>query len=670
MDKKFNLFKEFGRHINYALDNFKKKFKPELIDIETGKKIFLTDYQRFTCSIFLLETLKSLLMFWETGFGKTIACVYIIRNIFLIYPEWKIFLFVKSSLTNDPWKYTIDKYLPDHIKNNIFIINYDLMNSEQLFIHRLNSVQKTFRIFYIFDESHDFIKKILPKENEPIRRVGKILPELIKSINKSYNKVLFMTATPINDIFYEFNYTLHILRNGNLNPLEHIFDKDIKLIESNMLINTSMGLTSYQKRSSEEIFKNIKGTETLAGKNIFMINLFMSFQQANMYQVISKLELKSKSRGFRTLRKLVNTFAFLDLKIKSGLTEEKYLKLIKEKYDLFKKHMESINFSEEFIHNFKNNTITVYEESIMSKNLNFIVNESIKFNSNLNNDFKNNKDLNNLELLHSYSCKYIKTCQIILKSIGKCLIYQPFVTFEGVRTLLEYLNKFNITYIEYTQKTKKNRTELIRKFNERDNTFGEKIKVCIFSSAGTEGISFLSIKDLIIMDIPWSGSALEQIFGRAIRLNSHLDLALEERFVNIHILINQNPIDNSSVDKEILDIVFNKELQKKQLVNVLKISSIENIYDMYPNAEPVEQENLYPLVSNKYDLNEFKKRYISIVRNLIEIEYSFDKNFLKIYKGYLDRDTREVYSDTTLIGYSTDTYKIINNKLVYLITPL
>lgn len=670
MDKNFNLFKEFARHINYALDNFKKNFKPELIDLSTGKKIFLTNYQRFTCAVFLLETLKSLLMFWETGFGKTIACVYIIRNLFLIYPEWKIFLFVKSSLTNDPWKYTIDKYLPEHIKNNIYIINYDLINSEQLFIHRLNSIQKTFRIFYIFDESHDFIKKILPKENEPIRRVGKILPVLLKSINRSYNKVLFMTATPINDIFYEFNYTLHVLRNGNLNPLENIFDTDIKLIESNMLTNACMGLTSYQKRSSEDIFKNIKGSETLAGKNIFMVNLLMSLQQGNMYKIISQIELKSKSRGFRTLRKLINTFAFLDLKIKSGLTEEKYLKLIKEKYDLFKRHMDTIEFSEEFLNNFKNNTVEVYEESIMSKNLNFIVNESIKFNSNLNNNIKKNKDLNNLDLLHSYSSKYIKTCQLILNSVGKCLIYQPFVTFEGVRTLLEYLNKFNITYVEYTQKTKKNRTELIKKFNEKDNMYGEKIKVCVFSSAGTEGISFLSIKDLIIMDIPWSGSALEQIFGRAIRLNSHLDLSIEERFVNIHVLINQNPIDNTSVDKEILDIVFNKELQKKQLVNILKISSIENIYDMYPNIEPVERENFYQLVSNKYDLVEFKKRYISVVKNLIEIEYSFEKNFMKIYIGYLDRDTKEVYSESTLIGYSTDIYKIINNKLVYLITPL
>lgn len=671
MDKNFNLFKEFSSHINYALERFKKSFKAELIDLENGEKIHLTDYQKFTCAVFLLETLKSLLMFWETGFGKTIACVFIIKNIFLIYPEWKIFLFVKSSLSNDPWKYTIDKYLPEHIKNNIFVINYDLLNSEQLFVHRLNSIQSTYRIFYIFDESHDFIKKILPKENEPVRRVGKILPILIKSINKSYNKVLFMSATPINDIFYEFNYTLHILRNGNLNPLENIFTADTTLVEANMLTNCCIGLTSYQKRSSEEIFKNIKGTKNLAGKNIFINNLTMSYQQANMYKIISQIEYKSKSRGFRTLRKLVNTFAFLDLKIKAGLTEEKYLQLIKDKYNLFKKHMDSIEFSPKFLNNFINNTLVVNNETIMSKNLNFIINSEIKFVSTLDqNNLPFAKDLQNLELLHSYSSKYIKTCQIILNSKGKCLVYQPFVTFEGVRTLLEYFHKFNITFIEYTQKTKKNRSELIQKFNEKQNTYGEKIKVCVFSSAGTEGISFLSIKDLIIMDLPWSGSALEQIFGRAIRLNSHLELPIEEHYVNIHILINESPIDGSSVDKEILNIIYNKELQKKQLVNILKLSSIENIYDMYPTAEPVEVENLYPLVKNKYDLSEFKKKFISVVKSLNEIKYSFDETFTKIYTGYADLDTNEVYNDSILVGYLTDIYKIIDNYLVYLLKPV
>lgn len=673
MDKNFNLFKEFSSHINYALYRFNKIFKPELLDIISGTKLFLTDYQRFTCAIFLLETLKSLLLFWETGFGKTIACVYIIKNIYLIYPEWKIFLFVKSSLTIDPWKYTIDKYIPDHIKQYIYIINYDLINSEQLFIHRLNSVGNTERILYIFDESHDFIKKILPKENEPVRRLGKIVPALIKSINKPYNKVLFMTATPINDIFYEFNYTMYFLRNGNLDPLENIFDADLNLVEPNMLKNTCIGLTSYQKRSSEDVLKDINGTKFLAGKKIHIVNLTMSYPQSNMYKIISQIEYKSRSKGFRTLRKLVNTFAFLDLKIKAGMTEEKYLKLIKDKYEIFKRHIEEIQFSKNFLKNFTQNSIKVNNETLMSKSLNFIIDKEIKFVSTLktsNDTNVSSSDLANLELMYSYSSKYVKTCQIIKNSSGKCLVYQPFVTFEGVRTLIEYFKKFNITYIEYTQKTKKNRNELIKEFNSTDNTRGENIKVCIFSSAGTEGISFLSIKDLIIMDIPWSGSALEQIFGRAIRLNSHNDLPLEERYVNIYILINKSVIDNSSVDKEILNIIYDKEKQKKQLVNIMKHTSLENIHDMYPTAEPVETENLYQLINNRYDLSEFQKQYISVIRDLTPIKYTFDSSFNKIYDGYIDLNTNEVFNNSILVGYATEKFKVIENCLVYYILPL
>lgn len=100
------------------------------------------------------------------------------------------------------------------------------------------------------------------------------------------------------------------------------------------------------------------------------------------------------------------------------------------------------------------------------------------------------------------------------------LIYEPFVTFEGIATLVEYLKIFKIKYIEFSKNTIKTKDDSVLSFNNITNLNGSECKVCIFSSAGSEGISFIGILDLIILDIPWSGSNLEQIIGRARRLYS------------------------------------------------------------------------------------------------------------------------------------------------------
>lgn len=672
MDKNF-LIKEFAKHINYAIDLFQTKFEPTLVDFKTQNILTLTDYQKFISSIFLLDEFKNLLLFWETGFGKTIQCIYIIKNLFLIYPQWKIFLFVKSSLKEDPWNKTINKFLPDNIKQHIYYVHYDVPNADNLFLIKRSSVKSVERIFYIFDESHDFIKKLIPKEGNMQRRLTSLLKPLIKDFNKPLNKTIFMTATPINDSYIEFNYIIYFLRNGNMTLTQQLFSKDNILLEPSLLKKTCLGLCSYQRRSEIDIFKDLPITEKLAGKKIFFVKIFMSDIQTSMYKRAAEIELKSRARGFRVIRKLVNTLAFHDIKIKNS--EEDYTKKYNERLKLFKTQMSKISFSKRFIEDLKNEVIESYEETSLSKNLNFIIKNKLDFSSSLVSK-KHNKsttDFDNLNLLHTFSSKYVKTCQLIKQARGKCLIYQPFVEFEGVKTLLMYMDKFDITYIEYTQKTRVTRTNLIQEFNNKNNINGEKIKACVLSSAGTEGISLLNITDLIIMDLPWSGSILEQIFGRAIRLNSHLDLPLEERYVNIHILINiTNTEPFYSIDEDMLNIIKKKEKQKTQILEVLLNSSIETIHQQYPDIESVEKTNFYPLMNNRYDIDDLKKNNISILKYLIKIFYSLDRNFEKIYNGYLDEKTNLVYSDNEVIGklvIENDTYifKIINNQLVYLI---
>lgn len=663
----------FAKHINFALERFENKFVPELLSIDGKKKLTLTNYQKFTVSVFLLESMSNLLLFWETGFGKTITCVYLIKNLFKIYPKWKIFIFIKSSLSFDPWKKTINEFIDDHIKNYIYYIHYDL-NTEQLFLIKNNSITQEERVFFIFDEFHDFIKKLIPRDQKE-KKLSKIYHPLIKSIKKKYNKVLCMTATPITDKKEEFNYEISLLRPGILTLKEEIFLDNNKLAYPNLLKNSIMGITSFQRRSNINLFLNTNPSDRLAGKNIIFHHLVMSDYQSLIYDLICNIEKKHTSKGFRILRRLASTFVYKNIKIKESLSEEKYIEMIVQNLSLYNKELNTIHFNDKFIFNIKNSRLFYNEDSSLTKNLNIKQNTKSMIDSSLSFEKKKNVDYEQLKILHSYSCKYIKTCQLILQSKGKCLIYQPFVTFEGIKTLLKMLEKFNITYIEYSKNTKKTRDELITNFNKETNILGTQIKCCVLSSVGSEGISFNNILDLVVMDIPWSGSNLEQIIGRAIRLDSHASIPKENRIVNIHILISYSKNTNNSVDLEILKIIENKETFKSELINLFSSVSIENIHKAYPFITPVSKENLFPYCNIKYNPKEEIQNQVAILKSLISIFYSFNEDYSIIYSGYLDEKTNNVFHNNLYVGdlifeNNKKKFKIIEDKLVYLIKPI
>jgi len=676
MVKNNNLL-EFASQISLGLEKYEKKFEDILVNLENSSEtIKLTDYQKFTSSYFLMENVRSMLLFWETGFGKTIECVYIMKNIFEIYPQWKIFLFVKSSLTNDPWLMTIKKFLPKEKSQHILIINYDL-EIQNYFLTQYSSIPKSYRIFFVFDEAHDFIKKLVPKENMPDRRLKGISKKLIEGMSRKFNKTLFMSATPVTDNSLEFNIMMNFLRHGNIKLNQELF-RNKNLIAPELLKQSCLGVASFKRRSDIDAFKETNPTEELAGKKINFIDIYMSDFQTKHYASACKQELGSRSRGFRILRKLANLLAFGDANIKKTDDPDALNRLIAERQEAFKRMLERIKFSREFIEEFKTGNLKINKENSFSKNLGIKIDNSISLASTLDFEearkYKFARELRNLEELHSYSSIYIKTIQLILQSKGKCIVFQPFVSFEGIKTFIDYFTKFNITFIEYSEKTRVNRSDLVAEFNNSDNMYGEKIKVCILSQAGVEGISFKYITDVVITSQLWSG--YEQIFGRAIRLNSHKDWPLEDKYVNFHILINHpNSGNYKSVDVEILDIVKRKAHQSNQLYNVLKDVSIETIHNMYPNAPAAEKEDFNYLTNIPYNIKEYENNNISVIKEFIPIKYTYMIDYSEIFSGYLDEETNHVYNEDVIVGSlkidkNRKIFKIIDNELVYLIVIL
>ncbi|AKS26372.1 putative nucleoside triphosphatase I [Diachasmimorpha longicaudata entomopoxvirus] len=660
------LKKELASFINYGLTEFDNNFESTLTNLETGKILTLTPYQAFTASYFLLEQNPSLLLFWETGFGKTIMCIYLMKNIFKLYPKWKIFIFVKSSLAQDPWRKNIDLFLDEEIKRNVHLIFYDLdITGPFKLIH--NNIQQDERVFYIFDESHDFIKKLLPKDNNKPRRLFDVYQILLQGVAKKTNKTLFMTATPMTDSFLEFTYMVNMLRKGTISAHELIFDNKNRLNNPGSLKQVIIGLASFQRFSAPNLFEDRDYKDRLAGKKIHLHNLLMSSKQSKNYYQSEKRENESLAKNFRMARRIAATLAIQETQnIKKGLKD--FITLLSD-----------IDFSDRFLQKFASGRLQT-DNFLLSQNLNLDPNIDIDFTPSQMPGKPNRltKDIQDLLFLNTLSCKYVKTCQLIKQSRGKCLVYQPFVTFAGVKTLKIFFDKFKISYIEYTQTTKKIRDDEVERFNRPNNKYGEEVKVCIFSGAGKEGISFSNISDMVIMDIPWSGSNLEQIIGRGIRLGLHEELPEEQRYVNVHILLSHTNDDDmartiktKSVDQEILDIVIRKEIQKQEIIRLFDQTCIETIHKEFPAEIGREPTDFEILTNNAY----VPQTLVTLQKKLVMISYTFSPDFNIVYKnGYMDKETGTVYDETRkeigviVMENSQYVIKIVDNQLVYLIS--
>ncbi len=113
------------------------------------------------------------------------------------------------------------------------------------------------------------------------------------------------------------------------------------------------------------------------------------------------------------------------------------------------------------------------------------------------------------------------------------------------------------------------RMNIVEKFNNRQ------AQVLIITTAGSEGLDLKGVRDVIILDPVWNPASYEQIIGRAIRYKSHSHLPVDERFVDIYMLILQSLSSKVPSGDELLYGLIDK---KREILNdvleILKSASI------------------------------------------------------------------------------------------------
>jgi SNF2 family DNA or RNA helicase len=146
-----------------------------------------------------------------------------------------------------------------------------------------------------------------------------------------------------------------------------------------------------------------------------------------------------------------------------------------------------------------------------------------------------------------------------LKFGKKVLVYSNWLS-AGVTLITDELKKLDINYSLITGKqTQKQKEDNIKKYNDN------KVKVIIISSSGAEGLNLKKTRTVIIMERSWNNAKLDQVIGRAIRLNSHLGLPENQKKVDVYNLMLVKPEHRIKGDiylgsaDEILNSISNKK---------------------------------------------------------------------------------------------------------------
>jgi hypothetical protein len=117
---------------------------------------------------------------------------------------------------------------------------------------------------------------------------------------------------------------------------------------------------------------------------------------------------------------------------------------------------------------------------------------------------------------------------------------------------------------------------VLSKVNAPTNKDGSEVKVILMSRVASEGLSFMNVREVHILD-PWYHlNLVEQITGRAIRTCSHIALPLEERNVTVFLHVATDPEQKAeTADLHAYHIASTKEYETNLVNRVIQSNALD-----------------------------------------------------------------------------------------------
>ena len=204
----------------------------------------------------------------------------------------------------------------------------------------------------------------------------------------------------------------------------------------------------------------------------------------------------------------------------------------------------------------------------------------------------------NMANIWEYSPKFLKILRRIKKCDGTVFVYSNFKEYGGIKSFTKLLAHHHFKDYEHDGPGRKRyaiwsgdqgamlKEEVRAVFNNINNVDGSQIKIILGSPSVREGISFLRVQEVHMMEPYWNMSRISQIMGRAIRFCSHKDVPPEKQLVRVYIYLAVHPAIKRSVDEHIMKMAIVKEGVNSTFERALKEGAID--CELFRNA------NVYP----------------------------------------------------------------------------
>ena len=685
--KKINLKSTNGRlYPSFTAKNYKNySLESETTDITVDpcnnikkEKHELRRYQEFIGKYMSYETgNNSILLFHDTGTGKTRTAINIYSIIMMNNPNFNIFIILKASL-HDKWEQEFKKWLGiDAISKNIYFCHLDSPFFGNDFDKAKKESDSSKRNIYFIDESHLFISHVLSNMNSTTGKSSKnslsVYETILQDKRDNDCKIIMITATPAQNECFELALTFNLLRPDIFDKNKIVFEKTFLTTDNGIQILNPKMKNTFQRRIMGLVSYYFPSSSLYATKNINIIDVQMTEYQTDIYNYYEKIEneiakkntVSYKSPLYRIYTRQASNFVFPNINTtvnaenrprpsKFKLSEEELNKLLTNNKDLT--HNEEAYF--EMLKLFETTTESYFDkiyESEKNEKYNILTDyENFKKYDKFEDCMNNEKNKSKLfHELYKCSCKYINFIFNFSKSKHVTVIYTNFIMLEGIHMIKIYLKYFGFLsyknpdskdfykYAEITgEESSEDKTKSVEIEQHIDNKDGKLIKLIFFSSAGTEGIDLFNVDQEHIIEPFWNEARIIQVIGRGIRMCSHKHLPPDERHVEIYRYKTiKNNVNNKKIEidgkiKIEKEIITDDNLLKTVDSDVenrarSKINLLESFFE--PIREVAIDCNLFKnhnMVNSKYRCFQFNR------------ESLFDKNIGPAYKESLEEDLK------------------------------
>ena len=514
----------------------------------------------------------------------------------------------------------VQNFIIQKIDGNIvlsFMRNYDsfetVLEGDMLYtINRGNSFDYRDYILSIYDVLDKTFNKsiILPNKDDFTSMSDKELHELemdTKHIDIEGTNVKFNQHLKLFDLNVEGKI---VDLTDNKVFIDLLFDDSYNVIKEQKILMKRMlsGYTSYYPIDRSRVTdmpdsnppENIPDefSEYSIAQNINIVKCPMSYLQYEQYsESVAKEKKLARFRGMSDMYGDLNDFNIHTRQESNFIFEDNSFKSVKDP--------EKRDEQRELVYNdMKENGLLKYEDKlkIISPKIYSLISNILKGDS--------NEDTRGKILIYSnFESDYgIKTIKRILDLMG----YEEFI-FSGEKSVEELTpDRPRYTYYTGSGDTVKVRGDNIRLFNEPINSRGDHIKLLFITQAGAEGINLKAVRQVHILEPYWNYVRIDQVLGRAIRKESHIDLPEHMRNVDKFIYLSVLPEGNNL--QELFDNI--KENLSDTWSAMNSITDLSELQDqahnsMYKALDHILQSNIsdWPGTIDLKIFNIMEKKY-------------------------------------------------------------